>query len=238
MDLTALPPSTADPTVSESGPGVANLVFSAGGGLRYNRGSPVAPFDAVISLSIDVVDADGVTANGNPIGFGNPLGIAFSGGPSQRYGRVRIGTAVGSELLNLPIPMVADYFVAPAQGFSLHTDDTCSTDVSLNFTNFTENLDPGETCVLDTGAPGLSGIGCAPVSPTPFREPPLGGSFELILASPGVGNTGGVEVTSTVPGWLRFDWNVALPGEENPSGHATFGLYPGEGRHIYQRELY
>ena len=230
LDVSGLPPASADPTVIETAPGVATLTFDAGTGLRFDRGTPSEPFDAIIALSIDVLDADGVAGNANPVVFGDPLGIAFAGGASQRYGRVRIGTGVGSELLNLPIAMMAEYYVSAALGFSVNANDTCTNNVSLGFTNFTDNLANGETCVLDAGAPGLSGIGCAAPSATPFRLPPQNVNFGLTLAAPGVGNSGGVTITSSVPAWLRFDWNVALPGDENPSGHATFGLYPGEGR--------
>jgi MSHA biogenesis protein MshQ len=66
----------------------------------------------------------------------------------------------------------------------------------------------------------------------------VNGNFNLNLAAPGVGNTGGVTVTATVPDWLRFDWNAAALGEENPSGQATFGLFGGNARQIYLREIY
>jgi ribosomal protein S18 acetylase RimI-like enzyme len=34
------------------------------------------------------------------------------------------------------------------------------------------------------------------------------------------------------------DWNGAAPGDENPVGQATFGIYNGESRQIYTREIY
>jgi MSHA biogenesis protein MshQ len=238
LDPSGLPPITADPGVTETMPGTAGLLFSAGTGLRYTRAAPVAPFDAVISLSIDVIDSDGVVALGNPITFDSGPGIAFSGGAAQRYGRIRIGTAVGSELVNLPVSMTVEYFASAAQGFLPHADDTCSNSVDLSFGNFTENLGPTDTCALDIGAPGLSNVGCAAPSATPYQEPPAAGDFNLILAAPGATNTGGLVITADVPAWLRFDWNSLSAGDENPTGQATFGLYPGEGRHIYQREVY
>jgi MSHA biogenesis protein MshQ len=60
----------------------------------------------------------------------------------------------------------------------------------------------------------------------------------LTLAAPGATKTGSVTITSTLPDWLRFDWNVAAPGEENPAGQATFGLYSGDSQQIYIREVY
>lgn len=112
--------------------------------------------------------------------------------------------------------------------------------VGVGFTSFTEDLAPGETCVLDAGAPGASGAGCA-VAAAPgdqFAQPPAAGSFNLILAAPGAGNSGSVVIEATVPVWLRFDWDTAAAGDEDPSGQATFGLFAGQPRHIYMREIY
>jgi MSHA biogenesis protein MshQ len=110
----------------------------------------------------------------------------------------------------------------------------------LSLGNFTENLLPSETCVLDTGSPGASGAGCAAAGPAGqrYREPPLGGDFNLFLLAPGAGYDGSVDVTADVPYWLEFDWDAALPGLEDPTGTATFGIYDGDNKRIYTRELY
>ena len=238
LDLSGLPPTTTDPVVTESAPGAALISFSAGTGLAYQRGAPEAPFDANIQLSIDVVDSDGVTPSANPVTFGAGLGMAFSDGASIRYGRVRLVNAVGSELVNLAVPMVAEYFMGAASGFVPHSDDTCSTDVTLTLANFSESLGPGETCVLDSGSPGDSNQGCATPSLNPFSEPPVAGDFNLTFAAPGSGNNGGLDVTALVPDWLKFDWNSAVPGEEDPTAQITFGIFSGDGSHIYLREVY
>ena len=46
------------------------------------------------------------------------------------------------------------------------------------------------------------------------------------------------EETQRVPDFLRFDWNAGTAGDENPSGQATFGIFGGESRQIYTREIY
>ena len=71
-----------------------------------------------------------------------------------------------------------------------------------------------------------------------YREPPLGGNFNLILTAPGAGNDGSTTGTADVPNWLKFDWDPGTPGLENPNGTARFGIFGGEGRRIYMRELY
>jgi MSHA biogenesis protein MshQ len=94
--------------------------------------------------------------------------------------------------------------------------------------------------VRDSGSPGGSGVGCAAAAPVPqrYKQPPAAGDFNLRLAAPGAGNSGSVLINGTVPAWLRHDWDTATSGDENPSGQATFGIFGGETRQIYTREIY
>jgi len=71
-----------------------------------------------------------------------------------------------------------------------------------------------------------------------YTEPPALGDFNLRLAAPGPGNTGSVLIDATVPSWLRYDWDAGALGDENPVGQATFGIFGGESRQIYTREIY
>lgn len=240
LDTSGIPAPDADPTVSSLGNGVATLTFSSGGGLRYLRGGPQAPFDADISLSIDVFDGDGASALPNPVVFGSTGGILFDSGSQMRFGRVRLINSVGSELVHLGVPMRAEYFESAATGFVQNADDSCTAAVSLSLGAFTNNLSSSDTCVIESGNPGDSGIGCAAAGPAGlrYREPPLAGDFNLYLLAPGAGHDGSTTVTADVPAWLRFDWDGAIPGLENPSGIATFGIYRGEDRRIYTREVY
>lgn len=240
LNTSGLPPASSDPVVASLGGGVATLTFSGGSGLAFIRGAQEAPFDADIRLSIDVLDTDGAAANGNPIIFGSAGGIIFDAGESMRYGRARLQNGYGSELVNLALPFRTEYFVDTATGFVPNTDDSCTTSASLSFGAFTGNLAAGETCVLDAGAPGDSGAGCAAAGPPGlrYREPPLGSDFNLHLQAPGAGNDGSTTATADVPDWLEFDWDTAAPGFEDPTGTAVFGIYRGVDRRIYIRELY
>ena len=101
----------------------------------------------------------------------------------------------------------------------------------------------GDTCVRDIGEPGASGLGCSTAAPPGLRfdEPPAStaaGDFNLRLAAPGAGNQGSLGIGATVPAWIRFDWSAGAPGDENPAGQATFGIFGGDARQIYTRELY
>jgi MSHA biogenesis protein MshQ len=242
LDKSALPATSADPVIAMVGGGAATLTFGSGAGLSFVKGAPQAPFPAEVTLAINVLDADGVAAVGtgplgNPVSFGSSSGIPFTAGQQIRYGRVRVGTAVGSELIDLPVPMRAEYF-AGAAGFVGNAQDTCTTNVSLALLGYTKNLGAGETCVRDSGAPGASAMGCAVAAASPYREPPVGGDFNLRLAAPLAGNQGSVSIRAAVPPWLRFDWDGGTAGDEDPTGQATFGIYGGERRTIYTREIY
>ncbi len=237
LDTSGLP--AGDPTIAPTGAGTGTLTFGSGSGLFYTRTTEQAVFDADIRLSIDVIDADGAAAS-NPVVFGAAGGIVFDSGAEMRYGRAHLMNGYGSELVNLALPFRSEYFVDPATGFVPNINDSCTTPGNLSFAAFTENLAAGETCVLDSGAPGASGAGCA-VAGSPglqYRSPPLAGDFNLHLRAPGAGNDGSTTATVDVPDWLEFDWDSALPGLEDPSGTAVFGIFRGVDRRIYIRELY
>jgi len=240
LDTSGLPPGSSDPTVVSTGAGVGTLTFSSGTGLSYTRGAEEPAFDADITLSLDVLDSDGAAAQANPVEFGAAGGILFDAGANIRYGRGRLQNGYGSELVNLALPFRTEYFVDSTTGFVPNTDDSCTGAVSLSLGTFTENLAAGETCVLDTGAPGDSGEGCAVAGPPAlrYRAPPLGGDFNLHLKAPGAGNDGSTTATADVPDWLEFDWDTTSPGLEDPTGTAVFGIFRGVDRRIYIRELY
>ena len=192
-----------------------------------------------LTLALRAIDTDNVSSAGHTE---DPAEI--------RSGRVRIQNAYGSELAALPVPMRAEYYVdttitAPATipsviGWITNGADTCSSAVLNALSNFQGNLSSGETCVQDTGNPGVSGQGCA-VAGLPadrYASPPAAGSYNLNLKTPGAGNDGSVDISanlSTKP-WLRFDWDGT--GDADPTGRATFGLYRGSPRHIYLRQRF
>ena len=216
-----------------SNPGEGTLTFSAGGGLSFARTTPLAPFDADIALSIDVIDDDGVAYTGNPSKFGDATpggGILFDTDKEQRYGRVQIDNAFGSDLLDLSVPMSIEYF-SPAGAFDLHPDDVC-TDAALSLVDVSpsDNLDAtSDTCVQDSGSPGASGAGCAtPAAPShQYVEPPVLGDFNLFLLAPGAGKVGSLDAVVDAPDWLEFDWNGS--GDEDPVSRASFGQYKSQG---------
>jgi len=247
LNLAGLPATTTDPAIADQGAGVSTLTFSAGSGIAFARAAAIAPFAANIALSINVIDTDAVTAT-NPVTFGSGSGISFSTSAWQRYGRMALHNRVGSELLDLPLSLTTEYYVNSTVGFTTNLDDSCSVAPTLAFSNYQQNLSAGQTCVRDTGSPGVSGLGCAAAAAASvgcsaaagprYRSSAQCGDFNLNLAAPGSGNSGAVTVTATAPSWLQYLWNVSSGSNSNPSGMATFGIFPGPTSRIYQREVY
>jgi MSHA biogenesis protein MshQ len=239
LDVSGLPASGADPAIVDAGGGVARLTYSAGTGIALARTTPVAPFVPAITLTDDVVDADGVRAAASVV-FGAGSGILFTTGATQRYGRLTVRSAAGSELLDLPVRTVVQHWLDAARGFTTASDDQCTAAPAITLRDWKRNLSAGETCVRDSGSPGASGAGCPAAAPAAkrYRSTASSGDFNLVLAAPGAGNSGAVTVEAVAPAWLKYDWVVGTVGLENPSALATFGVFQGSAQRVYEREVY
>ncbi len=240
LDISGLPPANVDPVISDSGSGSGTLTFASGSGLSLLRSTPIAPVTPHIVLSIVIRDEDAVAAATNPHTFGQPGGIAFSASAEQRYGRLAFRNAAAPELFALPLPLRAEYYLDDTMGFAANGSDVCTSGIDLQWVSYAGDLDSGETCVIDSGAPGASGAGCPVAGPAAqrFRQPPSAGSFNLHLAPSGPGNSGSVTLRASAPPWLEFDWDATAAGLEDPVGTATFGVYEGNTKRIHQRERY
>ena len=243
LNVSGLPATTVDPVIADLGTGQATLTFGSGTGLLFNRASAIAPFNANIMLSFNLLDADGVgvasvdgVAAANPVGFGSGTGISFSTGAAQYYGRMALRDSVGSELLDLPMPLTTQYYLNTTVGFTTNTADSCTVAPALSFSGYQGNLSAGETCVRDRGSPGASGVGCAApaAASSQYQPTAANGNFNLILAAPGAGNNGALSVTATAPSWLQYAWGASL----NPVGIGTFGEFPAPAARVHQREVY
>ena len=240
LTLTGLPATTTDPAIVATGLGTGTLTFNAGSGIAFTRGGAVAPFSANIALAINVIDLDGVIATNpvNPVTFGATSGIQFSTGSSQYYGRLFLRDSLGSELLDLPIPLVTQYYLNSTQGFGTNSNDSCTTAAAIAFSNYQLNLSSGQTCVRDSGNPGVSGQGCAVAASSRYSPTAAAAAFNLILGAPGTGHSGALTITATAPAWLQYLWNAGSGMNSNPTGLATFGVFNGSPSRIYQREAY
>jgi MSHA biogenesis protein MshQ len=233
LDSSGLPSTAADPAISDLGSGQATLTFGSGTGLLFTRGAAVAPFSANIALGINVIDSDGVAAP-NPVVFGSVSGISFSTSATQYYGRLALRDAVGSELLDLPMALTTQYYLSTTQGFTTNTNDSCTAAPSIALSNFLVNLT--SACVRDSGKPGVSGVGCTAVAPSPYKATAAAGNFNLVFAAPGSTFYGAMTVKGTAPAWLQYAWTGGA--NTNPAGIGTFGVFSGQASRVYQREVY
>lgn len=250
LDRSGLPdPLTADPVISVFTAGVGTFTFSGGSGFGFARTTPSAPFDADIALRLNVIDTDNVAFAGNPASFGAASaggGILFSDGIAatttdklQRYGRLRIGGASGSQALPLRLPVEAQYWTGTA--FVTNTLDSCTTLVAGNvgLGNYSGSLNAGET------------------TPTIVSSPLQAGRSAIRLSAPGAANPGSVDVALNLGSGAAADACAAFapaatagnkthlrgawcnpPGTytKDPSAKARFGVTRGADQSIYRRE--
>ena len=178
------------------------------------------PQQAETNSSVQLIStSDEVTlVASSPVSLGNT---------DVRYGRLWMSNVYGSELTNLTMPMRTQYF--NGSNYIVNIDDSCTTiDHSvLNELGVTQSLTNGGSSLV-----------------TVNNITAVAGVLDINLTAPGVGHTGFVEVVPdlTISGesWLKYDWDstVTSPGLENPSARANFGIYQGDSRQIYYRQIY
>lgn len=193
LDTTGLLATTSDPAIGTFTSGTGDLTFGSGTGLAFSRSTttPHVPFNADIALSINVIDGDGVAFAGNPASFaaatsGN--GIAFNSGKQMRYGRLRLLGAYGSELLDIRLPVRAEYYAGPGS-WPVNSLDNCT---SL----------PGSSIALGNyiAPPAGTAVSAANMGVAPTDHRPAGainlsaGSGTIVLAKPSPVATGTFDV--------------------------------------------
>jgi uncharacterized protein DUF6701 len=253
LDATNAP---TNPTITPGGAGsegTVTLSFSLSApGLFFQRAAEVAPFDADISLAINVIDADGVVYASNPAKFGNEVaggGMVFSdlnalttSDKSMRFGRLQLGTASGSQLVALSLPVEAQYWNGTA--FVTNAADNCTTLSAAN-----------------VGLGNFIGLASGDTTPT-IAGAFSGGRKTLTLSPPGGNKVGTVDVvlnlnaaagafdscTTFAPPpaptgagltHLRGRWCPPGPSyDRDATARARFGVYRGAEEVIFVRENY
>jgi hypothetical protein len=254
--MSGWPAVASDPTIASSGAGVGTLTFSSGTGLFFTRSTPTAPaspYDADISLAINVIDADGVILATNPARFGTATagnGIAFSDGNAlttndkqMRFGRLAIRNANGSQLVPLPVQVEAQYWSgAPTNAFITNAADSCTSIAAGNvaMSNFTQNLAACETAIsgggvlsagrktLQLAAPGSANNGSVDLTVN-LGASASGNTCTAVGAGPGPLTT-----TANLP-HLQGNW-TGVNYDQNPTARATFGVFKGAEEVIFIRE--
>ena len=228
---------------------------------RFSRSAgPDGPYDA-LDIGLDVADETALAANARPYlqvrdmdassitcapdltGLSIAAGVCTAtkmvSATRVRFGRLRIGNAYGSELLDLSVPVQSQYWNGTA--FVQNSADNCT---SLAGSNVSLARYQGGLSAVHMGAshvivaPIVAGIGRIKLTkPTPATQ----GSVDLFL------NLGSVGSPSNCPGLAASgSVSAALPylsgmwcgsnSDRDPVARATFGVFKSP--LIYRRENY
>lgn len=164
------------------------------------------------SITVSAAPTDGEVAAGTATAVGSATKL--------RYGRLRLQNAYGSELLDLPVPLLAQYWNGSA--WVQNADDSCTTITAptsgAGLTFYPSQLSSKTTATVNSTGKLASG------------------DAGLKFSKPGLGNSGYVDITIplALQPWLQFPWKGA--GNVDPGARATFGIYKSP--LIYRRENY
>jgi hypothetical protein len=214
-----LPPGNTSVPLTAFSQGIASLSTSATMPFYTFTTVPTIP----TFIRVRAIDTDNVSS------LRVPLSSSIEGLPEIRSGRIKITNALGSELLQLPIAVTAQYLNASSSYVNSTSDSSSSFVVatptatsSVSFGNFQKNL----TTISVKGSPKTVTLSSG-----------VGG---FILSAPGAGNIGSVDMS--IPGLTGASCYVFptplgcyLPSN---TARATFGVYKGANEFIYFRENY
>jgi MSHA biogenesis protein MshQ len=211
---------------------------------------PDGPFESLL-LGVIVDDPDGARLAGRDMNAaaagcgGGCTAKAITALPTRvRFGRLRVGNALGSPLLPLPVPLTLEYW--NGAGFVTNGQDSCT---RLANTSFAFSAPTGGITLCNTsGTPaGANAIVFGGGRASNFRlSAPgnvAGGSVDLTLnlgvAATGNTCTGGAVAAATASAkpWLQGNWGAAAY-DRNPRARASFGRYTTTPDVIYIRENY
>jgi len=272
LDTSSLPATTSDPTIGTFTNGVGTLTFSNGANdaLAFTRSAttPSGPFNADLSLELNVIDSDNVALASNPAKFsaataGN--GIAFtSGNKAFRYGVIRLldvfAPLAGNSSGFAPVGIQAQYWTAAA-GLQPNTLDNCTSFTEQNFVLYGH-----AGSIKDVSGPGylptptlasngkvsmgvatlVSGVGRVNVISTSSNPAPVStitqpGSVKICLdldSSSAPLDNSCVAVTPANKAYLQGRWSGANY-DKDPNATVGFGLYGSQPKNfIYFRENY
>lgn len=175
---------------------------------------PDGPY-ALLDIGIAPRDIDGVIMAAYDLDTDATAGNDHTkvGRTEARYGRMKLSNAHGSELLKLPIGVLAQYWNGTTYVTNALDNNSTFAPTDVIFSNYQKNLNSGETSVV------------TPPASVVFT----GGAAGYRLSAPGAGNNGSVDMTVNALSAYLPSGNAA---------RATFGVYKGSNSFIYLRENY
>lgn len=211
---------------------------TAGDAFSYMRVSEEGPFNANADVEFSaatLTDSDNVCYDPDDNGTCDPFSITGIGGATLRFGRLVVGTAAGSELQPVSVPLRTEFF--DGAGFVTNTDDGCTiltlaADIQLANPDTAGGAPQPGTATMNVNA-GTSSI-------TSGNAAFTAGAALLTFSAPGAGNTGFIDVLSNLAAsgfdHLQDDLDNDGVYDNDPAGRATFGVFEGPGTFIYIRE--
>lgn len=191
--------------------------------------------DGVIETSIGVAPVDGDNVALNAVDL--DLDIDNDSTNDHRlidttfiyYGRLSVENAFGSELVPLSIALRTEYYDSLTSTFIANTVDNCTSyDAPVDI----DLLAAAYTLPLTSSDLALTGAGTLTAGVATFSL------HDNLDPSAGPGVTGDVTYNFVVPAYLQFDWDPGVAGVEDPSAKASFGIYSGDSKQIYFRQIY
>ncbi len=217
--------------LSSSGPWVAGVATVSSSLMLLRAAVPDGPYNN-LQIGIAPQDADEVTALASAFNLdadANGSNERVNVGSSKLwFGRLTLKNAYGSEMLNLPIPIQAQYWAG--QFFQTNLQDNCSLITAGNhveFGNYQGGINGAN--MLNPGNLSLGGAFVAG-----------NGILSLLKPSPQATTKGSVDLTIRLDlenkSYLQGNWKTSTYNQ-NPVVRATFGIYKG-GPILYMREVY
>lgn len=213
--------------------------------------APDGPFDSLL-IGVSATDPDGAllagrdmnpTTAGDCAAAGNCTAVALGTATKARFGRLRLTSTSGSELLPTTVPVEAQYW--NGSGFTRHTSDSCTTipagAVALG--SYVQRsgavLSPAPTTIA-----GASGVLSSGTRLLTLSAPGTGkgGDAEVVinLGTTSSENLCGTDTFNSTAGnlaWLRGRW-CGSAYDRDPTGRVTFGVRRAASAFVYQRENY
>lgn len=187
---------------------IAAAAFGAG---VASTNAPVYTLAAALTPPTDIYVRADETAGAD--GVSSLRGASsVEGGVRVVSGRIKIGNAHGSELLQLPVTATVQYYDGATWIASI-TDDVTSFDSNLS------------TAGGNLVAAIVSGLGGGVAVSNPGLSAVAGGVRTIRMSAPGV--RGSANISLNAPGYLPSN-----------TARATFGVYKGGEEFIYLREVY
>jgi MSHA biogenesis protein MshQ len=192
-------------------------------------GSASGPFGA-LDVGVNPADSDGaalatldlaVNAGGTPNTHGKV------GTTKARYGRMKLSNAHGSELLNLSVPMEAQYW--QGQYWAQNSLDDATTIIQDNIR------------LATISGPAVTISGVIKDAAGKWRivlNKPLARASSNVCLDLDVGATGDMTCVATATPLSMPYLQTGAAFDKDPTSRATFGVYKGNNEFIYLREIY